>query len=78
MTRLDAPGKGSDQIHRMRTYCRPCGKWAYCSRRVAKRAARAYNPGEVLRTYLCPEPSGGYHIGHTPRPIVRGEADPWW
>jgi hypothetical protein len=52
--------------------CPVCGKHRFATRKAAKAAARARYPGEALRAYRC----GSYwHMGHTPRWIVRGDKD---
>jgi hypothetical protein len=48
-----------------RTTC-ACGKWAYPSRRQARRAARVLHPGERLRAYACLR-AGSWHFGHLPK-----------
>ena len=52
-----------EDVRRHRVYCRPCRKWAYPSRKAAKRAARSQRPGQTgLHAYPCPEAPGRWHF----------------
>lgn len=47
-----------------RVYCRPCDKWSYENRKVAKRMGRASHPGDNLQAYRCPVSDALWHYGH--------------
>lgn len=55
--------------------CRPCGKRAYLTRKVARAAARAANRGP-MQAYPCPNtPEGAqamWHVGHMPQVVRQG------
>jgi len=50
---VDAPGRAPAG----------CGKWAYLSRKAARRHAHAQHPGQALKPYRCPHRSGWWHFG---------------
>lgn len=61
--------------HRYAGHCPATGKNQYESRKHARRAARVLYPDAVLRAYQCTE-CDWWHIGNTPRDVVRGERAP--
>lgn len=55
----------SNNIDRRRFYCEPCGKWAYASKRAARKAARAVHPEDGhLTAYKCRAILNSWHFGH--------------
>lgn len=53
--------------HLQQHRCHTCGKWAYHSRRDARRAYKALHPGESrLNAYRCPDRPEFWHYGHKP------------
>lgn len=58
--------RGAVAINRTH-HCETCGKWAYRSRKVAKRALRILHPGaKYMREYRCPVDDNYWHFGHRP------------
>ncbi len=56
--------------------CDRCNKYAYLSKKEAKRAKRILHPGTHLDVYECPHMSGTFHIAHMPYHVRnRGIAD---
>lgn len=51
--------------------CQPCGKRIYRSRDRARRAIKSLGR-QGMRPYPCPEPAGGWHIGHYEPKAIRG------
>lgn len=50
--------------------CGSCGKQCFCSRRDARRFARARFPAAALRAYQCGD---WWHVGNTQTRRKRGE-----
>jgi hypothetical protein len=57
----------------LRTHPYPCGKREYESRKEARAALRKLEPGGKGSAYRC-ERFGGWHWGHLPAAVVRGDA----
>lgn len=55
------------------------GKIRYITRKDANRAADEMPDGQKLRPYACGE-CDGWHIGHKPKAVIRGDvtADEWY
>lgn len=51
--------------------CQPCGKRIYRTRSRARQAIKSLG-GQAMRPYPCPEPAGGWHIGHYEPKAMRG------
>lgn len=51
--------------------CQPCGKRIYRTRSRARQAIKSLR-GQAMRPYPCPEPAGGWHIGHYEYKSLRG------
>ena len=49
--------------------CPGCGKQAFTSRKVARRAAPILYPGQRMRAYQCGETPGWWHL--TSRPAAK-------
>lgn len=47
-----------------------CGKRSYPDRKTARRAARAWHPGQRMQAYTC-RVGSGFHIGHCRHPEGR-------
>lgn len=54
--------------------CPLTGKLIYASRKLARRARSQLVRAHELNVYRC-EGCGGYHIGHMPPEVRRGELD---
>lgn len=55
--------------------CEQCQKILYATRRAAKSALRRLHPGEHMSPYACPAGLPGYHVGHLPRVVRKGNTD---
>lgn len=54
-------------IGRQTHHCDHCGKWAYTTRKDARRAIRRHHPSERgMAAYPC-HTGDGWHIGHSLR-----------
>jgi hypothetical protein len=53
--------------------CQHCGKRAYTSRKIARKAARETpNRGPAMREYRCPANESLWHNGHVTSIVRRG------
>lgn len=54
--------------------CSSCGKMTFPNRREARRAARKMPAREGrLNAYPCPHRDEGWHLGHLPPAVARGD-----
>lgn len=64
---------GSGAAWKRYTECAACGKRAYPSRKVAKRAKADHPDARRLHVYHCRPGAPDWHVGYLPRAVLRGD-----